>query len=101
MAQPVADASDAWVVGSRHRVALRLMVHGAELADPERLSALPDAPLHEKDGAFRVDFDEDGDGEQRNEKHNEPRECHDAVEAPLEEEPYFVIIFRHAAWPPC
>lgn len=101
MAQPVADASDAWVVGSRHRVAFRLVNHCAELADPERLAILPDAPLHEKDGAFRVGFDEDGDDEQWNEKHNEPCECHDAVEAPLEEEPYFVIIFRHAAWPPC
>ena len=97
----MADAGDARVGGSRHRVALRLMVHGADLAHPERLSALPDAPLHEKDGPFRVGFDEDGDDEQWNEKHNEPCECHDAVEAPLEEEPYFVIIFRHAAWPPC
>lgn len=100
MAQPVADAGDARVVGGRHRVAFRLMVHGAELANPEWFSVLPDAPLHEKDGAFRVDSDEDGDDEQGNEKHDKPKECRDTVEAPLEEKPYFVFIFRHAAWPP-
>lgn len=97
----MAHACDARVVGSSNGVAFRLVSHGSELADPERLAILPDAPLHEKDGPFRVGFDEDGDDEQWNEKHNEPCECHDAVEAPLEKKPYFVFIFHHAAWPPC
>ena len=97
----MADAGDARVGGSRHRVALRLVDHGAELADSEWFSVLPDAPLHEKDRAFRVGFDEDGDDEQRNGEHDKPNECHDAVEAPLDEEPYYVFISRHAAWPPC
>ena len=101
VAQPVAYARDARVVGSGDRVAFRLVNHGAELTDSERFATFSDASLHEENRTFRVDFDEDADDEQRQKKHDESDECHDAVEAPLEEEPYFVFIFRHVAWPPC
>ncbi len=94
-------ARDAWVVGRGDAVALRLVVHGAELADSERFAFFTDAPLEEKYGSFRVNFDEQGNDEQRQEEHNKPHERHDAVEAPLEKESYFAFIFHHAAWLPC
>ena len=52
VAQPMAYARDTWVVGRGDRVAFSLVVHGAELADPERLAILSDALLHEKHGSF-------------------------------------------------
>ena len=95
VAQPMSHARDARVVGRRDGVALSLMVHGPKLADAERLAIPADAPLHEKDRPFRVDLDEDGNDKQRQKKHKKTYECHDAVEAPLEEEPYPVTIFLH------
>ena len=101
MAQPMADARDARVARYRDAVALGLFVHGAELADMEGFTIFPDARLHEKQRAFRVQFDEYGNNEQRQKQYNKSHECHDSIEAPFEEESYFVFIFRHAAWPPC
>lgn len=101
MAQPVADARDARVVGRGDAVAFGLVFHRAELADSERFAILSDAPLEEKSWSFRVQFDEQCDDEQRHKQHNKPKECHDAIEAPLEEKPYVVFTFRHVAWPPC
>ena len=101
MAQPVADARDARVVGSSDGVAFRLVEHRAELADSEWLAIFSNTPLQEESRPCRVQFDEQSDDEQRHHQHNKPKECHDAIEAPFEEKPYFVFIFRHAAWPPC
>ena len=50
---------------------------------------------------IRTFFDEDGNDQQGQKQHNKPYECHDSVEAPLEEEPDLVFIFLHVAWPPC
>lgn len=94
------NVGDAGVGGRGHGVALGLVFHGAELADSERLATFSDAMLHEENRAFRVEFDEHGDDQQRQKQHDKPNECHDTVEAPLEAESYFVFIFRHAAWPP-
>lgn len=99
--QPMAYAGDTRVVGRGDRVAFGLVVHGAELADPERLAILSNALLHEKHGSFRVYFDDDADDKQGQKQEIQAYECHDTVEAPLEEEPYLVFIFHHAAWPPC
>ena len=101
VAQPMAHASDARIAGNGDSIPLRLMVHGAELADSERFAVFPDAPLHEKDRPFRVDFDENCYDEQYGTQNDKSTERHDAVEAPLEEESYFVFIFLHVAWPPC
>ena len=97
MTQPMADAGDAWVVGRGHRVTFSLVYHGTELADFEWLAILSNACLHEENRSFRINFNENGNDQQRNKKHNNPHECHDAVEAPLEEESYFVFISLHAA----
>ena len=97
----MAHACDARVVGSSDGVAFRLVEHCAELADSEWLAVFPNTPLQEESRPFRVQFDEQCDDEQRHKQHNKPKECRDTVEAPLEEEPYFVFIFHHAAWPPC
>jgi len=101
MAQPMADASDTQVAGNGDRVSFRLVGHGAELADTEGFAVFSDTCLHEKDRAIRIQFDEYGDDEQGKKQHNKSNECHNTVEAPLEEEPYFVFIFLHVAWPPC
>jgi hypothetical protein len=73
------------------------MAHGAELADAERLASLPYALLQEENGAFRVYLDQYAYDEQGPEEHNESHKRHDAVEAPLEEEPYIVLIALHVA----
>ena len=99
--QPMAHACDARVVGRSDRVAFRLMEHGAKLTDPERFSVFTYAFLHEKCRTFRIDLDEYGNDKQRQKQHDKTHQCHDTVEAPLEEEPYLVFIFLHAAWPPC
>ena len=97
----MAHACDARVVGSSNGVAFRLVSHGSELADPEWFAILPNAMLKEKHGALRIDFYENSDDQKRQKQQNKTHECHDAIEAPLEEKPYFVFIFHHAAWPPC
>ena len=101
VAQPMAYAGDTWIVSRGDRVAFGLVVHSAKLADPERLAILSDALLHEKHRSIRVYFDDDADDEQGQKQETKTYECHDTVEAPFEEEPYFVFIFHHAAWPPC
>ena len=57
----MAHTSDARIVGDRDAVAFRLVLHRAELADPERFAVFSNAPLHKEYRTFRVDFDEDGD----------------------------------------
>lgn len=101
VAQPMPYAGDARVTSHSDGVAFRLVGHCAELADTERLAVFSNAPLHEKQRPFGVELDEDGDDKQRHKKHDKAYKRHDAVEAPLEEESYFVFIFFHAAWPPC
>ncbi len=97
VAQPVAHACNAWVVGRGDRVAFGLVVHGTELTNPERLAAFSDAFLEKENRTFRVDLDKNGNGQQWQKEHNKAYKCHNTVEAPLEEESYFVFIFRHAA----
>ena len=101
VAQPMAHARDAWVAGRGNSITLRLVVHGSKLTDSERFAIFSNAVLHKKYRPFRVDFDEDADDEQGQKQQNKPYQCCEAVEAPLEEESYFVFIFRHVAWPPC
>ena len=96
----MAHACDARVVGCGDGVAFRLVEHCAELADSEWFAILPNAMLKEKHGAFRIYFYENSDDQKRHKQHNKPKECRDTIEAPLEEKPYFVFIFHHAAWPP-
>ena len=86
-----------WVASHCDTVALSLLAHGAKLADTERLASLANARLHKKHGTLGIDFNEDGDNQQRYKQYSEPNERHDAVEAPLEKEPYFVFIFLHVA----
>lgn len=97
MAQPMAYTSHARVTGHSDAVAFSLLAHCAKLVDAERLTSLADTCLHKKHRTFRIDFDENGYNQQRNKQHNEADQRHDAVEAPLEEEPYLVIIFLHVA----
>ena len=97
----MADTSDTRVAGNGDTVASGLFVHRAELEDAERFAVFSDAILQKEQRTFRVNFDEDGNDEQYREEHNKPKQCHDAVEAPLEKESYFVFIFLHVAWPPC
>ena len=101
VAQPVAHARNARIVGRGDAVALGLVIHGSELTDLERLASPTDASLHEKHRAFRVDLDEDADDKQGPEEHDKSDERHDTVEAPLEKEPDGMSIFLHVAWPPC
>ena len=97
----MANTCNTRIVACGDRVAFGLVVHGAELADPERLAILSDTFLHEKHRPFRVDFDDNANDEQGQKQKTKTYECHDTVEAPFEEEPYLVFIFHHAAWPPC
>ena len=97
VAQPTTYPSHPWIIGRGDGIALRLHMHGAKLADTERLASLANARLHKKHGTLGIDFNEDGDNQQRYKQHSEPNERHDAVEAPLEKEPYFVFIFLHVA----
>ena len=93
----MAYAGDTRVAGHSDAVALSLLAHRAKLANTERLASHANARLHKKHGTLGIDFNEDGDNQQRYKQHSEPNERHDAVEAPLEEEPYFVFIFLHVA----
>ena len=52
MAQPMAHARDARVVGCGDRIAFRLMMHGSELTDSEWLAVLSNAFLHKEHRPF-------------------------------------------------
>ena len=93
----MANTRDAGVIGRGNRIAFWLMKHSSELTDFERFAIFADALLHKENRTFWVDFDKDTNDKQRQKQHYKPYTCHETVEAPLEEKPYFVIIFLHAA----
>ena len=97
----MSNTRDARVVSRSDGITLCLVKHRTELTDMKWFAVLSDALLHEKHGSFRVYFDDDADDKQGQKQEIQAYECHDTVEAPLEEEPYLVFIFHHAAWPPC
>ena len=70
MTQPMANPRHPWIVGYGNGIALRLHVHSTELADSERFAVFSNAPLHEENRTFRVDFDEDGNEKQRKKQKN-------------------------------
>ena len=68
--QPMANSCYTGIIGYGDGIALHFHVHGSELTDPKRFAILSNTPLHEENRTFRIQFDKNGNEEQRKKQKN-------------------------------